>query len=43
MEFGDKTLSKGRMDTFKKFSGMAILVQMLSFRDKMQKLRAITY
>ena len=38
-----KTLSIGRMDNFKTFLRMAILVQMPFFRDKTQKPRAITY
>ena len=39
-----KTLSIGRMDNFlRRFSRMAILVQMLIFRDKTQKPRAISY
>ena len=36
-----KTLSIGRMENFKTFSGMAILVQMFSFEIKTEKQRAI--
>ena len=38
-----KTILIGRKDNFKKFSRMAILVQMLNFRDKNTKTGAITY
>ena len=38
-----KTLSIGRMDNFKTFFIMAILVQMLRFQDKTKKPREVTY
>ena len=38
-----KTLLIGRMDNFKTFSRMAILVQMLIFQDKMPKQKAIAF